>query len=82
MEISEKEKIRFLEKRVLLLEEENRALLERGMSGRQKHDDKWLERKEEIARRYESGQSDREIADAMGINIRTVFRYKKYCVVK
>lgn len=82
MAISEQEKIRFLEQRVLLLEEENQALLERGMSGRQKHDEKWLERKNEIARRYAAGQTETEIAEAMGIAVRTVFRYKKYCIAK
>lgn len=72
-------------KRVKELEKENAALREeleyyknRKMSGRQKHNAKWMAIYNDFVSNYESGMTLVEIAKRNNVSERTIYRYKAY----
>ncbi len=72
-------------KRVKELEKENAALREeleyyknRKMSGRQKHNAKWMAIYNDFVSNYENGMSLVEIAKRNNVSERTIYRYKAY----
>ena len=82
------EKIETLEaalKRIAVLESENEKLREeleyyknRKMSGRQKHNAKWMAIYNDFVAGYESGMTMIEIAKRNNVSERTIYRYKAY----
>lgn len=71
--------------RIAELEEENARLKSeieeyrnRKLSGRKKHNEKWLEAYNSFAVKYEQGVSIVEIAEQNNISRRTAYRYKAY----
>ena len=82
------EKIETLEaalKRIAELESENEKLREeleyyknRKMSGRQKHNAKWMAIYNDFVTGYESGMTMIEIAKRNNVSERTIYRYKAY----
>ena len=82
------EKIETLEaalKRIAELESENEKLREeleyyknRKMSGRQKHNAKWMAIYNDFVAGYESGMTMIEIARRNNVSERTIYRYKAY----
>ena len=82
------EKIETLEvalKRIAELESENEKLREeleyyknRKMSGRQKHNAKWMAIYNDFVAGYESGMTMVEIANRNNVSERTIYRYKAY----
>ena len=82
------EKIETLEaalKRIAELERENEKLREeleyyknRKMSGRQKHNAKWMAIYNDFVAGYESGMTMIEIAKRNNVSERTIYRYKAY----
>ena len=82
------EKIETLEaalKRIAELESENEKLREeleyyknRKMSGRQKHNAKWMAIYNDFVAGYESGMTMIEIAKRNNVSERTIYRYKTY----
>ena len=82
------EKIETLEaalKRIAELESENEKLHEeleyyknRKMSGRQKHNAKWMAIYNDFVAGYESGMTMIEIAKRNNVSERTIYRYKAY----
>ena len=82
------EKIEILEaalKRIAELESENEKLREeleyyknRKMSGRQKHNAKWMAIYNDFVAGYESGMTMIEIAKRNNVSERTIYRYKAY----
>ena len=81
------EKIETLEaalKRIAELESENEKLEEleyyknRKMSGRQKHNAKWMAIYNDFVAGYESGMTMIEIAKRNNVSERTIYRYKAY----
>ena len=82
------EKIATLEdalKRIEKLKKENTALREeleyyknRKMSGRQKHNAKWMAIYNDFVACYESGMTMVEIAKRNKVSERTIYRYKAY----
>ena len=82
------EKIETLEaalKRISELESENEKLREeleyyknRKMSGRQKHNAKWMAIYNDFVAGYESGMTMIEIAKRNNVSERTIYRYKAY----
>lgn len=82
------EKIETLEaalKRIAELESENEKLREeleyyknRKMSGRQKHNAKWMATYNDFVAGYESGMTMIEIAKRNNVSERTIYRYKAY----
>ena len=72
-------------KRIEELEKENAKLREeweyyrnRKMSGRQKHNAKWMAIYNDFVVRYESGMTMIEIAKRNNVSERTIYRYKAY----
>lgn len=72
-------------KRIVELEEENTRLKaeieeyrNRKMSGRKKHNDKWMDAYNSFVVKYEDGLSIVEIAEQNEISRRTAYRYKAY----
>ena len=72
-------------KRIENLEKENEALkneLEyyknRKISGRQKHNEKWMSIYNDFVSCYESGMTVIEIAKSKNLSERTVYRYKSF----
>lgn len=72
-------------KRIEELEKENAKLKEeleyyknRKMSGRQKHNAKWMALYHDFVACYESGMTMVEIAKKNSVSERTVYRYKAY----
>ena len=72
-------------KRIKKLEEENAELKEeleyyknRKMSGRQKHNAKWMAIYNDFVDGYESGMTMVEIAKRNNVSERTIYRYKAY----
>ena len=88
MEKMKMEKIETLEaalKRIAELESENEKLREeleyyknRKMSGRQKHNAKWMAIYNDFVAGYESGMTMIEIAKRNNVSERTIYRYKAY----
>ena len=82
------EKIETLEaalKRIAELKSENDKLREelefyknRKMSGRQKHNAKWMSIYNDFVAGYESGMTMIEIAKRNNVSERTIYRYKAY----
>ena len=82
------EKIETLEaalKRIAELESENEKLREeleyyknRKMSGRKKHNAKWMAIYNDFVAGYESGMTMVEIARRNNVSERTIYRYKAY----
>jgi len=82
------EKIETLEaalKRIAELESENEKLREeleyyknRKISGRQKHNAKWMAIYNDFVVCYESGMTMAEIAKRNNVSERTIYRYKAY----
>ena len=71
--------------RIAELEKENAELREeleyyknRKMSGRQKHDAKWMAIYNDFVAGYESGMTMIEIAKRNNVSERTIYRYKAY----
>lgn len=72
-------------KRIKKLEKENAELKEeleyyknRKMSGRQKHNAKWMAIYNDFVDGYESGMTMVEIAKRNNVSERTIYRYKAY----
>ena len=72
-------------KRIEELEQENAALKEeleyyknRKMSGRQKHNAKWMAIYNDFVAGYEDGLTIGEIAKRNNVSERTIYRYKAY----
>ena len=72
-------------KRIEELEEENEELQEeleyyknRKLSGRQKHNAKWMAIYNDFVSGYESGMTMVEIAKRNNVSERTIYRYKAY----
>ena len=72
-------------RRIAELENENAALREeleyyknRKMSGRQKHNAKWMAIYNDFVVGYESGMTMVEIAKRNNVSERTIYRYKAY----
>lgn len=72
-------------KRIEELEKENAALREeleyyrnRKLSGRQKHNAKWMAIYNDFVVGYESGMTMVEIAKRNNVSERTIYRYKAY----
>ena len=72
-------------KRIAELEKENATLREeleyyknRKLSGRQKHNEKWMAIYHDFAAGYESGMTMVEIAKRNNVSERTIYRYKAY----
>ena len=72
-------------KRMAELESENEKLREeleyyknRKMSGRQKHNAKWMAIYNDFVAGYESGMTMIEIAKRNNVSERTIYRYKAY----
>ena len=72
-------------KRIEELEKENAALREeleyyrnRKLSGRQKHNAKWMAIYNDFVAGYESGMTMIEIAKRNNVSERTIYRYKAY----
>ena len=72
-------------KRIKTLEKENAKLREeleyyrnRKLSGRQKHNAKWLAIYNDFVIGYESGMTMVEIAKRNNVSERTIYRYKAY----
>ena len=72
-------------KRIEELEKENAALREeleyyrnRKLSGRQKHNAKWMAIYNDFVVGYESGMTMVEIAKRNNVSERTIYRYKEY----
>ncbi|ETP71239.1 hypothetical protein UYO_2813 [Lachnospiraceae bacterium JC7] len=67
------------------LENENKALKKeleyyrnRKVSGRKKHDDKWLQKYRDFEILYESGKTMVEIVEMSDFSRRTAYRFKEY----
>ena len=72
-------------KRIAELERQNEKLREeleyyknRKMSGRQKHNAKWMAIYNDFVAGYESGMTMIEIANRNNVSERTIYRYKAY----
>ena len=72
-------------KRIEKLEKENAELREeleyyrnRKLSGRQKHNAKWMAIYNDFVAGYESGMTMEEIAKRNNVSERTIYRYKAY----
>lgn len=71
-------KIEELEKEIASLKSELEYYKNRKISGRQKHNDKWMATYHDFVEFYESGMTLVEIADKTNVSRRTVYRYKEY----
>lgn len=67
------------------LKQENKKLIEeldyyrnRRMSGRQKHNEKWMALYNDFVACYEKGMTVLEIAEKNNVSERTMYRYKAY----
>ena len=67
-----------LEKENVELREELEYYKNRKMSGRQKHNAKWMAIYNDFVACYESGMTMVEIAKRNKVNERTIYRYKAY----
>ena len=71
-------KIEKLEKENAYLREELEAARNRKMSGRKKHNEKWMNAYNDIATCFENGMSIVDIAKRQNVSQRTIYRYKEY----
>ena len=72
------EKIEKLEKENAYLREELEAARNRKMSGRKKHNEKWMNAYNDFVACYEGGMSICEIAKKQCVSSRTIYRFKEY----
>ena len=71
-------RIEELEKENLRLKEELEYYKNRKMSGRQKHNAKWMSIYNDFVVCYENGMTMVEIAKRNSVSVRTIYRYKAY----
>lgn len=71
-------KIEKLEKENAYLREELEAARNRKMSGRKKHNEKWMNSYVDFVACYENGMSIVDIAKKQNVSSRTIYRYKEY----
>ena len=71
-------RIKDLEKENATLREELEYYKNRKMSGRQKHNAKWMALYNDFVVCYESGMTMVEIAKRNNVSERTIYRYKAY----
>ncbi|MBR1815193.1 MAG: resolvase [Lachnospiraceae bacterium] len=71
-------RIKELEEENKQLRAENEELKNRKMSGRKKHNDKWMASYNDFAILHEKGVTIIENAKANNISVRTAYRYKAY----
>ena len=71
-------KIEELEEEISRLKSELEYYKNRKVSGRQKHNDKWMATYCDFVACYESGMTLIEIADKTNVSKRTVYRYKEF----
>ena len=71
-------KIEKLEKENAYLREELEASRNRKMSGRKKHNEKWMNAYNDFVACYEGGMSIVDIAKRQNVSQRTIYRYKEY----
>lgn len=71
-------KIEKLEKENAYLREELEAARNRKMSGRKKHNEKWMNAYNDFVACYEGGMSIVDIAKRQNVSQRTIYRYKEY----
>ena len=71
-------KIEKLEKENAYLREELEAARNRKMSGRKKHNEKWMKAYNDFVTCFENGMSIVEIAKRQNVSVRTIYRYKEY----
>ena len=71
-------KIEDLEKENTELREELEYYKNRKLSGRQKHNDKWMAIYHDFIAGYENGKTMIEIARRNNVSERTIYRYKAY----
>lgn len=71
-------KIEELEKENKKLKDELEYYKNRKMSGRQKHNAKWMSMYNDFVVGYESGMTMLEIAKRNNVSERTIYRYKAY----
>ena len=69
---------RALKKELEALKEENEALRSRKLSGRKKHNAKWMAIYDDFVLCHESGMPLAEIARKNAVSERTMYRYKAY----
>lgn len=72
------QRIEELEKENAKLKEELEYYKNRKMSGRQKHNAKWMSIYNDFVACYESGMTMLEIAKRNDVSERTIYRYKAY----
>lgn len=72
------ERIKVLERENAELREELEYYRNRKMSGRQKHNAKWMAIYNDFVVNYESGMTLVEIAKRNNVSERTMYRYKAY----
>lgn len=71
-------RIEELEKENMKLKKELEYYMNRNMSGRRKHNDKWLDLYNDFVVCHESGMTVVEIAKKHEVSERTIYRYKAY----
>lgn len=71
-------KIEKLEKENAYLREELEAARNRKMSGRKKHNEKWMNSYDDFVACFENGMSIVDIAKKQNVSSRTIYRYKEY----
>ncbi|MCI7129370.1 MAG: helix-turn-helix domain-containing protein [Lachnospiraceae bacterium] len=71
-------KIEKLEKENAYLREELESARNRKMSGRKKHNDKWMNAYNDFVTCFENGMSIVDIAKKQNVSSRTIYRYKEY----
>ena len=71
-------RIEELEKQNAALQEELEYYRNRKLSGRQKHNAKWMAIYNDFVAGYESGMTMIEIAKRNNVSERTIYRYKAY----
>ena len=67
-----------LEKENTYLREELEAARNRKMSGRKKHNEKWMNAYNDFVVCFENGMSIVDIAKKQNVSARTLYRYKEY----
>ena len=67
-----------LEKENAYLREELEAARNRKMSGRKKHNEKWMNAYNDFVVCFEKGMSIVDIAKKQNVSARTIYRYKEY----
>lgn len=67
-----------LEKENAYLREELEVARNRKMSGRKKHNEKWLNAYNDFVVCFENGMSIVDIAKKQNVSARTIYRYKEY----